>query len=588
MNRGYHQLWVVGRLNRSSTLQGAQTELNDIAARAEREHPATNKNWGVRVTSLHDHVVGSARRSLLILAAATGCLLLLACANVAGLLMSRSVTRRQEIAVRLALGAGRWQIIRQLLTESVLLAVVGGTLGLALAAWSVERLLALTTLPRADEVSLDGAVFAFAVAASVLTGVLFGLAPALSVVRESAPNASLTTRGGTAGARFGPVLVGLQVAVATVLLAGAGLLMRSFHRLQQVETGFSGEGVLTARFFLPRVTYPPARCVQLYEQMIERMTWMPGVEAAAASSSMPFSGVDANVVFEIPGRVPAPAGSPLTADFRAITPDYFRTVGIPLLSGRNFGRPDSADSQFVAIVNRSAADRFFGSKSPIGQQVRILGPKPRTIVGVIQDIRHRRLETPPQPEIYVPHTQFPTGGMFLAVRTRYENPMLLAGAVRAHLKALDPALPIPRVEALSSLLDKTLSSRRFTLLLLTVFAAAALLLAAVGTYGMLAFHVSQRTKEIGIRMAMGAEAVGVVRQTLRSGMLPVAIGLAAGTAAALSGTRVLAALLFEVRPHDPFTIAAVIALLFCAALIASLPPAIRATRVDPVVALRCD
>jgi putative ABC transport system permease protein len=585
MDRGYHQLWVIGRLKQGSTVEQAGMELRALAARAEREHPSTNKNWTAEVSALGDHVVGSARRSLLVLAGATGCLLLLACANVAGLLTSRSVTRRQEMAVRTAVGAVRWQIVRQLLVESLLLSLCGGVLGLLLAVWAIEPLLRLTTLPRANEVSLDLAVVVFAIVASIGTGIVFGLMPALAAANSSS-RSDLNSRGGTSAVRLRPVLVALQIAIATVLLAGAGLLMKSFHRLQQVDTGFSGDGVLAARFFVPRAMYPAERCAPLYQQMIERMRRLPGVESAAAVSSLPFSGVNANAVFDMPGRPPAPAGSPYTAEFRAATPHYFRTLAIPMLSGRDFAATDSADSQFVAVVNRAMVDRYFEGRDPIGHFVRIIGPKPRMIIGVVGNIRHRRLDSAPEPEIYVPHTQFPTGGMFLAVRTRYDDPLTLASAVRAEVKDLDRNLPMTPVRTLTALLDETLSTRRFSLILLTLFATTALVLAIVGSYGMVAFSVSQRAKEIGIRMALGAAAGEVVRSTVRGGMLPVAIGLTAGLAGALAATRVLSNQLFEIRPNDPPTMAGVAGLLLCAALVACLLPSLRAARVDPMIALR--
>jgi predicted permease len=583
MNRGYHHLWVVGRLKPDVTIEQARAELATIAARAEREHPATNKNWGVAVSTLQDHLAGSSKRPLLILAGAVGCLLLLACANVAGLLMSRSVTRRQEMSVRAALGASRWQIVRQLLTESVLLAGCGGVIGLILATWSISPLLALTTLPRSGEVSVDTTVLIFALVASSGTGILFGLAPAFVAVR-SGWHDELTVRGGTGTVRLRPVLVAFQIAVAAVLLAGAGLLMRSFHRLQQVDTGFRAERVLTTRFFLPRATYPVELCVQVYQQMVERMNALAEVESAAAISAFPFSGTGANVVFDIPGRAVV-TGEPLTADFRAATRGYFRTMGIPTLDGRDFGS-DSAQSQFVAVVNRAFVDRFFAGQNAMGQFVRILAPKPRMIVGVVANIRHRGLDAPVEPQIYVPHTQFPAGSMYLAVRTRLDDPMGIAGAVRAELKKLDPGLPMARFQTATQFLDQTLSRRRFSLTLLGMFAAAALVLSVIGTYGMLSFNVSQRTKEIGIRMALGAGPWQVVRNTVGEAVTPVVTGLGIGLAGALATTHLLGSLLFEIRPSDPATLASGCVMIAGAALVASLVPAGRAARVDPMAALR--
>ena len=584
MNRGYHQFWVVGRLKDGSTIDTARAELETIAAQSERDYPGTNKNWGVLVTTLQEHIVGQSRRPVLTLAGAVGCLLLLACANVAALLISKSASRSHEMSVRSALGASRGQIIRQLLTESVLLSLAGGAAGLLAATWSIEPLLRLTTLPRTDEISLNMPVLLFALVVSVGAGILFGLAPAAAAT-ESQWNRGLNLRGGISAGRLRPVLAGVQIAIAAVLLCGAGLLMRSFQRLYQVEPGFNAQAVLTVRFFLPRASYPVEKCVQLYRNMTERMMQLPGVESAAAVSSVPFSGVNANVVFEMPGRQRTSADEQLTAEFRAATPGYFRTLGIPLLSGRDFDG-DTAESPFVAVVNRAFVNRFLGGREPIGHFVRILGPKPRMIVGVIRDIRHRGLDAPVEPEIYVPHTQFPTGGMFLTMRTRFRDPMVLANTVRAELRALDPDLPIARIQSWEQLLGQTLATRRFSLILLTVFSVVALVLAVTGIYGMLASSVSQRTKEIGVRMALGASPSAVVKQALREGMLPAVLGLAGGLLAAVGTSRLLQGLLFEVHPSDPLTATTVGGVLLCAALAACVGPVRRAARVDPMVALR--
>lgn len=581
MNRGYHQLWVVGRLKPSASIDQAGAELASIAAQAEQQFPNTNKNWGAQVSKLRDHIVGASKRSLLIIAGAVGCLLLLACANVAGLLMSRSLARRHEMSIRAALGAPRWQIIRQLLTESLLLAAIGAALGLGIAAWSIQPLLSFTSIPRASEVSLDFTVAAFAILAAITTGVLFGLAPAIEATEWARDELRLR---GAHTIRVRPLLVAFQIALATILLSGAGLLMRSFHRLQQVDTGLSADRVLTVRFFLPRATYPAERCVQLYQRMIQEMKRLPGVETAAAVSSFPLSGSNANVGFQIPGRTLA-EGEMLTAEFRAATPEYFQTVGLSVLDGRGFDS-DSAESQFVAVVNRAFAERFFSGRNPIGESVRILGPKPRTIVGVIPNIRHRGLDSPPEPEIYVPHTQFPTGGMFLAIRTRVEDPLTLAGAVRGALRGIDSGLPIARIQSWNQTVDQTLHTRRFSVILLSLFAGLALLLSVIGIYGMVSFHVSQRTREIGIRMAMGEAPVAAVRGAVRKGMTPVALGLGLGFIGAIATTHLLKALLFEIRPTDPATLTATIVLLLAAAFAASFLPARRAATVDPMVALR--
>ena len=585
MTRGYHLLQVVGRLRRDATLSAARAELETIAAASAAAYPE-NKQWGVHISSLLEHTVGSTSRSLLILAGAAGCVLLIACANVAGLLTSRALARSREISVRSALGASRARIIRQLLTESLVLSMSGGAIGLALTAWAIPGLLALTTLPRADGVALDATVFAVTLLASVCTGLLFGVAPA-----AMASHTSLPAMGARASTRTGwmrPALLVVEVAAAVVLLAGAGLLLRSFYNLRQVETGVSVDRVLTARFFLPRASYPVERCVALYQEMIERVSGLPDVESAAAVSVFPFAGVSANVVFTIPDRPPSAPGEFLTANFSSATPGYFRAMGIPLVAGRGFEDADHAAAPFVAVVNRAMADRYFPGQNPIGQVVRILGPKPRTIVGVIPDLRQRALQIPSEPEIHAPHTQFPAGGMFLVVRGRTDRPERLAASVRAAVRSMDRDLPIASIRTGSDLIDETLSSQRLSLVLLSVFAAVALILSAIGVYGVLSFTVSQQTKEIGIRMALGAARRDVLGLMLWKGLWPVVVGVTLGIGAALGTTRVLTRMLFDVRPSDPVTLLGASALLLATAFVAVLVPARRAARVDPLIAVRCD
>jgi putative ABC transport system permease protein len=584
MTRGYHMFQVVGRLRREATLSAARAELETIAATSAAAYPE-NKQWGVHISSLLEYTVGSTSRSLLILAGAAGCVLLIACANVAGLLTSRALARRQEMSVRAALGAGRARIIRQLLTESLLLSVAGGAIGLALAAWAIPRLLALTTLPRAAGVALDATVFGVTLLASLGTGLVFGLAPAVTASRTTL-SASTRVRGSAPIGWMRPALLVVELAVAVVLLTGAGLLLRSFYKLQQVEIGVSVDRVLTARFFLPRASYPVERCVALYQDMIERVRELPEVDSAAAVSVFPFSGASANVVFTSPARPPSAPGDIITANFSAATPGYFRAMGIPLVAGRGFETGDHAGAPFVAVVNRAMAERYFPGEDPIGQVVRILGPKPRTIVGVIPNLRQRALQIPAEPEIYVPHSQFPSGGMFLVVRSRSDRPERLAASVRAAVRSMDRDLPIASIRTGGDLIGETLSSRRLSLVLLSVFAAVALVLSVIGVYGVLSFTVSQQTKEIGIRMALGAAGRDVLGLMLWKGLWPVVVGLTCGIGAALGTTRVLTKMLFEVRPSDPLTLLGVVSFLLAAAFVAVLVPARRAARVDPLIALR--
>ena len=587
MTRGYHLLQVVGRLRPGASVAGARAELETLAAAAAAAYPQTNKDWGVRVSSLLEQTVGSTSRALLILAGAAGCVLLIACANVAGLLTSRALARRQEISVRSALGASRARIVRQLLTESLVLSVGGGAIGLFLAAWGIPWLLTLTTLPRAADIALDAPVFAATLLASIGTGLLFGVAPAVTASRP-ALSVAAGARGSARTGWMRPALLVVELALAVVLLAGAGLLLRSFYKLQRVDTGVNVDRVLTARFFLPRASYPVERCVALYEELIDRVTALPDVETAAAVSVFPFSRTTANAVFTIPGRPPSAPGDNSTANFSAATPGYFRAMGIPLVAGRGFEKGDHANAPFVAVVNRATAERYYPGLDPIGQALRVLGPKPRTIVGVIPNLRQRALNIPEEPEIYVPHAQSPLGGMFLVVRARSDRPDRVAAAVRAVVRSSDRDLPIAGIRTGGELIDDTLSSRRLSLALLSIFAVVALVLSVIGVYGVLSFTVSQQTKEIGIRIALGASRRDVLALMLWNGLWPVVVGLVVGIGAALGTTHVLANALFDVRPSDPFTLFAVVGLLLTAAFAAVLVPARRAARVDPLLAVRCD
>ena len=585
MDRGYHMLQVVGRLKPGASIAATQDELSVIAAASAGAHPATNRDWGVQASSLLDATVGQARRSLWILSGAAAGLLLIACANVASLLSSRAVGRRLELSLRSALGASRRRILQQLLTESLVLSVVAGITGLVIAAFAIGPLLSLTSLPRAAEVSMDLRIFALTLIAAVITAFAVGFVSAWGASRADLREVQ-ANRGSVRTGWLRPSLLVVEVAAAVVLLAGSGLLIRSFHRLNQVETGFDADRLLTMRFFLPRVSYPPARSVQLYEQMIERATALPEVEAAAAVSAFPFSGTTASVAFGIPQQAPFPAGQGPNGAFASVTSGFFRTMGIGIISGRNIEATDHAEAPFVAVINRAMANRYFAGLDPIGQTIRILGPRPRTIVGIVENVRQRSLDGVPEPEIYVPHAQTPLGGMFLVVRAATARPEQLIGPLRAQIRDLDPSLPIASVQTADELLNRTLSSRRFSMLLLSIFGASALLLAIVGIYGVLSYAVSQRTTEIGIRMALGAARPRVLRLMIWHGLWPVALGLVLGLAAAAGATRVLANALFEIPLQDPITYAGVATLLSMTALVAAYLPARRASLVDPRTALQ--
>ena len=587
MDRGYPVFSVIGRLKRSSTLDAARAELSTIAARQAAEYPNTNRALSTDVIPLQERMVGSIRRLLLVLLGAVACVLMIACVNVAALVLARSAARDHELSVRSALGASRSRIVRQLVTESVVLSMCGGIAGLILAVAALGPLLALAPMPRIDEIAIDGPVLLFTFATSLLTGVVAGLAPALTAWPSNlhATSSARSVTGSTFIRGLRPALIAVQIAAAVVLLTGAGLLMHSFYRLQQVDTGFAGDRLLTLRFFLPDNSYSGERRVTFFRQLIDNISALPDVESAAAVSALPFGGASGSAVFRIPGRTPAAPGEPLMADFQAATSGYFRTAGIPLLRGRDFDDTDRTTSQFVAVVNRTMADRFFPGEDLIGQSVQILGPRPRTIVGIVQDVRERTLVQPPEPHVYVPHSQFSTGVMFVAVRARAGDPARLGTSVRALVRELDPNVPIV-MRPWRELLAQTLSWPKLSLVLLTLFAGVALTLSIVGIYGVLSFLVAQRTREIGIRMALGAASRDVLKLTVWEGLRPVAIGLAFGIPAALLATRTMQTMLFEIRSADPLTFISVAAVMVGASLAATFVPARRASRVEPMVALR--
>jgi len=585
MNRGYHQLQGAGRLARGATLADARAELEALAARSAAAFPATNKDWGVQVSSLLDYTVGAASRSLLILAGAAGCVLLIACANVGGLLTARALARRKEISLRTALGASRSRIIRQLLTESVMLSLLGGIAGVAVAEYALPALLSLTALPRSADVALDTRMLAVTLIASIVAGLFFGLAPAAATSRFAVSTA-IRSRDDVSSGWLRPALLVVQLAAAVVLLSGAGLLLRSFYKLQTIETGLNVDRVLTARFFLPRASYPVERCLALYQEMVAKAQALPDVSDAAAVSVFPFSATSANVAFTIPSR-PDPS-TLLTANFAAATPGYFRAMSIPLLVGRGFETGDSADASFVAVINQSMADRYFPGENPIGQVIQILGPKPRRIVGLIPNLRQRALHLSPEPEIYVPHAQFPTGGMFLVVRTNIDRPERAAVSLRAAVRSVNRDVPIASIRTGNELIGETMSARRLNLVLLSVFATLALIVSVVGVYGVLSFTVSRQTTEIGVRMALGAARRDVLVLMIRKGLAPVILGVACGLAIAFASTGVLRTFLFGVGPSDPATLVTVVFVLLAASLVAVFGPARRAANVDPLVALKTE
>ena len=596
--RGALFLQAVGRLNPGVTLERAQAEMNVIGANLEKQYPDTNTRHGVKLIPYHNDLVHDYSEALWLILGAVGCVLLIACANVANLLLARATARYKEIAVRAALGADRRRVIRQLLTESLLLGLGGGLLGLLLAWWGAAALIRLIPedVPRLAEINIDGRVFGFTLLISVVTGVVFGLAPALQASKVELTEAIKEgSRGSGAGGRgrLRGALVVAEIAIALMLLIGAGLLLQTFRRLQQVDLGFDTHNILTATVELPDARYPkPEQAAAFYQTLLDRVKAMPGVEAVSAVVPQPLSGDMMMISFDIEGRN-IPKGERPVSHFRSISLDYFSVMKIPLLAGRAFTERDDAHGPGVVIVNETFAKRHFPNESPIGKHVKpgiALEGEPiwREIVGVVKDVKHRQsLSRDYEPEYYLPHAQMPINNMNLVVRAT-NDPRSLAGAIQHEVQSLDRDIPVYRIKTLEQYLGVAVSQPKFNALLLSLFAGLALLLTAIGLYGVMAYSVVQRAQEIGIRIALGARTGDVLKMVLRQGLKLTALGLLIGLAAAYALTRYMQSLLFGVRAADPLTFAAIALLLIAAALLACWIPARRATKVDPMVALRCE
>jgi putative ABC transport system permease protein len=585
---------VVARLKPNVTLEQARAEMKTITSRLEQQYPDTNTGWSTLVIPLQERIVGDVRPAIWVIVGVVGFLLLIACANVANLLLARSAARQQEIAVRRALGAGRMRLVRQFLTESVLLALAGGVLGALIAMWGVELLVRLSpgNIPRLDEVRLNWQVLLFTLGVSILTGVIFGLIPALHSTNpnltESLKEGGRSSTEGLRGARLRNSLVVAEIAIALVLLVGAGLMIKSFMRLQGVDPGFKPERILALDLSMPAAKYKePAQNVAFMEQLVSRVERLPGVEKAAATAALPFTG-GAVLAFTVEGRPDPPPSQEPDAEYRVVTPQYFDTMGISLVRGSLFTEQHANGTPAVAIINETLARKHFPGEDPIGKRINLGNPQTspwRTIIGIVRDVHQKALDEAPYPQMYAPYAQSPRASMTLVARTS-SDPSAIVPAIRNELAALDKDQPLYNVRTMEQVMSESIARQRFSMLLIAVFAGVGLVLASVGIYGVMSYAVAQRTHEIGVRMALGASAGDVLKMVVRQGMVMALIGTGLGLIAAFLLSRVIASLLFDVSATDPLTYLLISALLIGVALLACLIPARRATRVDPMVALR--
>src|SRR2546423_211991 len=597
-NRDAVFISTVGKIKKGVTISEAAAEIQTIASRLQAQYPETNARRRARVISLHEDLVGNFRTALFVLLGAVGFVLLIACANVANLLLARAASRSKEIAIRTAMGATRGRVMRQLLTESLLLSLMGGALGLLLAMWSVDLLVKLSpaNVPLLSETSLDARVLLFTLIVSTVTGIIFGLAPALQTSKlDLAESLKEGGRSGSEGARRNRIrsfLVVSEIALSLVLLIGAGLLMKSFYRLLKTDPGYSPERVLALTIALNQKKFTAAASrAAFFTEAVSRIRALPGVESASVTRLLPLGESDIINSFNIVGRAPFTPSEYHTARSYTIGSDYFRVLSIPLRRGRVLTDTDTKSSPPVIIINEAFARRFFPDQDAVGQRLTLDDDSghplpPREIVGIVGDVRFEKLNDDVLPEYYIPYTQAPASVMQIVARSSAPDAAALAPSVRAAIKSVDSNMLILETRAMDELVGRSVAPQRFNMLLLGLFALVALALASVGIYGVMAYSVAQRTHEIGIRMALGAQTSDVLRMILSQGMTMALVGVGLGLVAAIAATRIMRSLLYGISPTDTMTFAGVSLLLVGVALAACLIPARRAMRVDPMVALR--
>jgi predicted permease len=592
--RSCQHLKAIARLKPDITLEQARAEMSGIMKVMAQEHPKIYATPSIFIARLQDQFTVAIRPALYLLLGAVGLVLLIACANIANLLLARASERSKEMAIRLALGAGQWRVVRQLLFESLLLAFLGSSFGLLLAMWGTSLLISLSPAKmfQLQPVSIDARVLLFTLLTSLLTGVLFGLAPAWQASRQDmqlALKENSKSSSGKKQRRLRESFVVAEIVFAMVLLVGAGLLIRSLIHVLETKPGFESHNLLS--MVVPAASAKKykddAQVRAFYQEVMRRIEALPGVEAAGIVSNLPFGGNMDMSGFHIEEKpLPNPADAP-SAERYGVSPEYTRTMGIPLLRGRGFTEDDRANTPLVALINRSAAQRLWPNEDPIGKRIRLGGidSSLRSIIGIVGDVNHYDLETAPDLQAYVPHAQWTDSNMLLVLRTT-SDPGALTGPVREAIRAIDPDAPLYKISTMRDLISTSTAQRRFTLLLLAVFAAVALLMAAIGLYGVMSYAVTQRTREIGIRIALGAQSTDVQRLIIGRGMKLVSIGVALGSVAALGLTQLMTKLLFEVRATDPLTFVGIALLLVIVAIMACWIPSRRVTKINPVIALR--